>query len=64
MDHHPRLALRLHRRTLFFWEALGFTVTYRQDSPYQYGVFERGGYELHFGRVKGMDPANSHSGCL
>ncbi|WP_438028624.1 bleomycin resistance protein [Sorangium sp. So ce233] len=50
--------------TLSFWEALGFTVTYRQDSPYQYGVVERGGHELHFGRVKGVDPASSHSGCL
>ncbi|WP_437638658.1 hypothetical protein [Sorangium sp. So ce854] len=50
--------------TLSFWEALGFTVTYRQDRPYQYGVVERGGHELHFGRVKGVDPANCHSGCL
>lgn len=51
--------------TLSFWEILGFKVTYKMTRPYQYGVIERGGYELHFGRVKGMDTAsNLYNGCL
>lgn len=51
--------------TLSFWEMLGFEITYTQTRPYQYGVIERGGYELHFGRVKGMDTAsNLYNGCL
>lgn len=51
--------------TLSFWEMLGFEITYKQTRPYQYGVIERGGFELHFGRVKGMDAErNFYNGCL
>lgn len=51
--------------TLAFWEILGYKITYKLTRPYQYGIVERGGYELHFGRVKGMNPtANYFSGCL
>lgn len=51
--------------TLAFWEALGYTVTYKQTSPYQYGVVERGGYSLHFGYIKGMEATtNYYTGCL
>lgn len=50
--------------TMDFWESLGFVRTYYQNRPYQYGVVERGGYELHFGRVKGLQPENSYNGCL
>lgn len=32
--------------------------------PYQYGVVERNGYELHFARVKGMDVTKNEDGCL
>jgi hypothetical protein len=50
--------------TLAFWELLGFTTSYRQLRPYQYGAVGRGGYELHFIRVKGIDPSNNYSCCL
>jgi hypothetical protein len=51
--------------TLQFWQVLGFAITYRQTHPYQYGVVERGGHELHFGRLKGMEAANNfYAGCL
>lgn len=50
---------------LDFWAMLGYTITYKQTRPYQYGVVERGGYALHFGYIKGMDKhANSYTGCL
>jgi len=51
--------------TLLFFQALGFEITYKQTHPYQYGVVERGGHQLHFGRLKGMDAANNfYTGCL
>ncbi|GAB2772864.1 hypothetical protein GCM10027275_14760 [Rhabdobacter roseus] len=50
--------------TLAFWQTLGYQVTYHQKSPYPYGVVEQGGYALHFRRVKGLNPAQSNSGCL
>ena len=51
--------------TLDFWVMLGYTITYKQTRPYQYGVVERGGYALHFGYVKGLDKqVSSFTGCL
>ncbi|MEJ7646113.1 MAG: hypothetical protein WKF87_16075 [Chryseolinea sp.] len=51
--------------TLSFWQGLGYIVTYRQTSPYQYGVVERNGFQLHFGRLKGLQASNnSYTGCL
>jgi hypothetical protein len=51
--------------TLEFWQALGFQITYKQTHPYQYGVVERGGHQLHFGRIKGMEAGNNfYTGCL
>jgi hypothetical protein len=50
--------------TLLFWETLGFKITFYQKSPYQYAVIKRGEYELHFRRVKGLEPANSNSFSL
>lgn len=44
---------------------LGYTITYKQTRPYQYGVVERGGSALHFGYIKGMDKyTNFYTGCL
>jgi len=61
----PSLPCIAIEETLSFWEMLGFTTTYKMTRPYQYGIIERGGYELHFGRVKGMDAkSNLYSGCL
>ena len=39
-------------QTFLFWENLGFTKTYSQKSPYQYGVMRRGDYEIHFHGAK------------
>lgn len=61
----PILPCESIEETLVFWECLGFRITYKQTRPYQYGVIERGGYQLHFGRVKGMDiTQNLYSGCI
>ncbi|SDE94347.1 VOC family protein [Chitinophaga filiformis] len=50
---------------LDFWTMLGYTITYKQTRPYQYGVVERGGSALHFGYMKGLDKhSNSYTGCL
>ncbi|MGV9311313.1 bleomycin resistance protein [Streptomyces sp. NPDC003691] len=46
-----------------FYEALGFTTTLRQHSPYPYAVVERGAIELQFFGMKEYDPAGSYSGC-
>lgn len=58
----PVLPCKAIGETLGFWEDLGFTVTYRQDAPYQYGVVERNGHQLHFVRVKGAGAG--YNGCL
>lgn len=61
----PMLPCVAIEETLSFWEMLGFEITYKQTRPYQYGVVVRGGSELHFGRVKGMEAAdNVYNGCL
>jgi hypothetical protein len=58
----PLLPCKAIGETLAFWENLGFTVIYRQDRPYQYGVVERNGHQLHFVRVKGAEAG--YTGCL
>ncbi len=58
----PVLPCKAIGETLAFWENLGFTITYRQDRPYQYGVVERNGHQLHFVRVKGAEAG--YTGCL
>lgn len=58
----PVLPCKAIGETLVFWENLGFAITYRQDRPYQYGVVERNGHQLHFVRVKGADAG--YTGCL
>lgn len=42
-----------------FYDALGFTVTYRQARPNPYLCLQRGGIELHFCAVAGFDPETS-----
>ncbi|MDR6805250.1 hypothetical protein J2Y45_002441 [Dyadobacter sp. BE34] len=58
----PVLPCKSIGETLAFWENLGFAITYRQDRPYQYGVVERNGHQLHFVRVKGAEAG--YTGCL
>lgn len=50
--------------TVIFWETLGFERTYFQKSPYPYAVVQRGGYDLHFIRQKGLKPEEAAHGCL
>jgi hypothetical protein len=48
-----------------FWQALGFTETYRQKAPYAYAVLRHGdGYEIHFYGLKPLPPENNFSTCL
>lgn len=61
----PILPCAAINETMSFWEMLGFKIQYVLTRPYQYGIVERGGYELHFARVKGMDVSTNYfSGCL
>lgn len=48
---------------LAFYEALGFAVTYRQERPNTFAVVQRGGIELQFFVLKGLDPNASYSTC-
>jgi hypothetical protein len=51
--------------TLDFYRALGFEVTYEQESPYVYGTVRWGAADLHFyGGFKRFDPAKAQSTCL
>lgn len=49
----PVFPCRLLEETLDFYQALGFTVTHEQTSPYVYGAVQRGEVALHFTRLKG-----------
>ena len=59
----PILPCRSIDDVLAFYEALGFTVTYRQERPNTYAVVVRGGIELQFFVLKALDPAASYSTC-
>lgn len=48
----PLFACKSPDETLAFYEALGFTVTYRQDIPYLYAAVTRGEINLHFAKGK------------
>lgn len=50
--------------TLPFYQLLGFQVTYQQKSPNPYAVVRRGGIELHFFGLKGLNPNEAFSTCL
>lgn len=47
--------------TLVFWEMIGFKTTYKQTRPYQYGVVEKAGSQLHFAHVRTMEKTSSYS---
>ncbi|WP_262851437.1 tetratricopeptide repeat protein [Mumia quercus] len=47
-----------------FYEALGFTTTYRQTRPNPYVAVERDGLELHYFGMPGFDPADSYGSCV
>jgi hypothetical protein len=50
--------------TLPFYQTLGFEVTYQQKSPNPYAVVCRGGIELHFFGLKGLQPEEAFSTCI
>jgi len=50
--------------TLPFYQVLGFEVTYQQKAPNVYAVVRRGGFELHFFGLKGLNPKEAFSACL
>jgi catechol 2,3-dioxygenase-like lactoylglutathione lyase family enzyme len=47
-----------------FYEALGFTVTYRQARPNPYLCVQRGGLDLHFFGVAAVDPESSMGSAI
>ncbi|MEV6122576.1 VOC family protein [Streptomyces sp. NPDC052077] len=59
----PILPCRTIQPVLDFYTTLGFTVTFRQQSPNPYAVVERGGIQLHFFALKRYEPTESHSTC-
>ncbi|RKH58235.1 bleomycin resistance protein [Corallococcus aberystwythensis] len=50
--------------TLEFYALLGFEVTYQQRAPNPYAATRRGGAQLHFFGLKGLDPQKAFSSCL
>ena len=50
--------------TLAFYRVLGFEVMYEQTRPYVYGATRRGGMNVHFMGIKGLDPKAAFSTCL
>ncbi|RKH56827.1 bleomycin resistance protein [Corallococcus llansteffanensis] len=50
--------------TLEFYGLLGFEVTYQQRTPNPYAATRRGGAQLHFFGLKGLDPLKAFSSCL
>ncbi|WP_147452059.1 VOC family protein [Corallococcus sp. CA041A] len=50
--------------TLEFYALLGFEVTYQQRAPNPYAATQRGGAQLHFFGLKGLDPLKAFSSCL
>jgi hypothetical protein len=49
---------------LEFYRVLGFEVMYQQKSPNEYAVVRRGGFELHFFALRGLNPKEAFSTCL
>ncbi|MBW4717976.1 hypothetical protein [Saccharothrix obliqua] len=47
-----------------FYEALGFTRTYRQLKPNPYLGMRRGDVEIHFFGMEGFNPADSYGSCV
>ncbi len=47
-----------------FWTALGLDVTYRQLRPHPYLAVRRGGVDIHYYGLDGLEPQDSYSTCL
>ncbi|GGK92107.1 glyoxalase [Nocardia jinanensis] len=51
-------------RTLGFYRALGYTVTYEQTRPYVYGALTANGCDLHFADPPAGREQRDNTGCL
>ena len=60
----PALPCASIDETLDFYTALGFTITYQQTRPNNYGCVKYEDIDLHFFSMKGYVPAESYSTCL
>ncbi|MFI2230472.1 VOC family protein [Nocardia testacea] len=60
----PVLPTRDLARTLDFYRALGYTVTYEQTRPYVYGAISAYDCELHFTAAPAGHAAKKEAGCL
>lgn len=59
----PMLPCRSIDEITDFYEALGFTTTYRQTRPNPYVALRREDFELHFFGMDGFDPRDSYGTC-
>ncbi|HEY3338086.1 MAG TPA: VOC family protein [Propionicimonas sp.] len=61
---YPVLPCSELEETLGFYQALGFTVTFRQPRPSPYAVVERGEIGIHLAAITGFDPASSYGSAI
>ncbi|MGW0533404.1 VOC family protein [Streptomyces sp. NPDC003032] len=59
----PQLPCRSIDEVTTFYEALGFTTTYRQTRPNPYIALRREDLEMHFFAIEGFDPTDSYGAC-
>ncbi|OQY86322.1 MAG: hypothetical protein B6D41_13470 [Chloroflexi bacterium UTCFX4] len=50
--------------TVDFWQAMGFRVTYKQQSPNPYAAAHFGDFDIHFFGLKQLSPHDNFSTCL
>jgi catechol 2,3-dioxygenase-like lactoylglutathione lyase family enzyme len=60
----PALPCRDLDETVSFYEALGFSQTYRQRRPNPYAALRRGDIEIHLFSVEGFEPERSHGNVI
>jgi hypothetical protein len=60
----PALPCESLDRALEFWQAMGFTIGYRQRAPNAYAVIRAPEYELHLFGLKQLRPQDNFSTCL
>ncbi|MFH8349572.1 bleomycin resistance protein [Streptomyces sp. NPDC018045] len=59
----PQLPCRSIDDVATFYEALGFSTTYRQTRPNPYLAMRREDLEMHFFAIEGFDPTDSYGAC-
>lgn len=60
----PILPCRDLDEIALFYEAMGFVVTFRQERPNPYMAIQRGGLDLHFFALEGLDPEASMGSAI